>query len=73
MQVNGSKLSIEKLKGQIDRHRTQRALADMGKGLSNAEQELEPDNKEMLLHEQVEEVRVLKDLRQPCISALCYP
>lgn len=57
MQVNASKLAIEKLKGQIDRHRTQRALADMNRGLSNPEQTLEPDDKEMLLHEQVEEVR----------------
>ncbi|KAK9835721.1 hypothetical protein WJX74_006610 [Apatococcus lobatus] len=57
-QVNASKQSIEKLKGQIDRHRTQRALADMGRGLSNLEQELEPDDREMLLHEQVEEAKV---------------
>ena len=56
VQVNASKLSIEKLKGQIDRHRTYRSLADITKGPIDADQELEPDEKEMRLHGEVEQV-----------------
>ncbi|KAK9868874.1 hypothetical protein WJX84_006396 [Apatococcus fuscideae] len=56
-QVNASKLSIEKLKGQIDRHRTYRSLADITKGPIDADQELEPDEKEMRLHGEVEQAK----------------
>ena len=56
MQVNASRLAIEKLKGQIDRHRTSRSLADVTRGPIKADEELEPDEKEMVLHSQVEEV-----------------